>query len=273
LKEVRTHCARTDPSGRGQRAPATLVCVIVLLPGPAAYADATPHTRTVCTSGSATREIVVWVGNSHSPAECHVDYIKDGATSQLWSAHQDESFCARNAEQLKRRLTGAGFACMAVDTVGRAQTILPGGILLRPVQKEDLQQVRSLCPLAQWQDGVFTCSRSEWAPWARMQESAEIPPGERAPFQAFVSQQDFLEKPTDGVLIFPDLSSHLIFEGFSRRTGRAAAWLIDPHKRTVDLIWLNGGAPVYIGPDADLLRSNGLDTDSFKTQSRPAPAR
>ena len=204
-----------------------------------------------------------------------MDYTKEGATSQLWSARNDESFCERNAEELKRKLSAGGFSCMVVDSVGRAQMLLPGGILLRPVQKEDLQLVRSLCPEAQWQDEVFTCSRSQWAPWAKTQEIAEIPRNKLEAFKSFVSGTGFIEKPTDGVLIFPDLSSYLILDGFSRDGDEVAAWLIDPVKRMIDLIWLTGGTPVYIGPDADFLRSNALDTDSFAVSpaSREATAK
>jgi hypothetical protein len=254
--------------------PCSLLCAIALLTSPCTYGDSTRQVRTLCISGATTREIVVRIGDAASGAStgCHVDYTKDGATSELWSARNDESLCTRNAEQLKRKLSGAGFSCMTVSAVGRAQTVLPGGILLRPVQKEDLQLVRSLCPAAQWRDTVFTCSRSEWASWAKTLEIAQIP-GERLDaFRSFVSGHGFIEKPTDGVLIFPDLSTHLLIDGFSSSSGEVAAWLIDPEKRGIDLIWLTGGTPVYLGPNAEFLRSHALDTDSFKIESWPTPS-
>jgi len=161
---------------------------------------------------------------------------------------------------------------MAVDPVGRAQAVLPGGVLLRAAQKEDLPMARQLCPTARWEHSVLTCSRSQWAAWARTAEHSEIPRPRLQAFEAFLSRESFVEKPANGVLIFPDLSSHLIVDGFNKRSGDTAEWLVDPQKRTVDLIWVTGGATVYAGPHAEFLRSNALGPDSFKLQSGPSPA-
>jgi len=227
--------------------------------------------RTLCVAGAVTREIIVWIGDAASP-ECHVGYTKDGVTSELWSAHHEASFCRQHAEQLEQKLSNAGFACMAVDPVGRAQAVLPGGVLLRSAQKEDLQMARKLCPTAQWKDSVLTCSRRTWAAWAKAAESSQIPAPRREAFQRFLSGEGFIEKPANGVLIFPDLSSRLILDGFDKRSGDTVEWLVDPQKKTLDLIWITGGVTVYIGPDAEFLRSNALGPDSFKMQSQPTPA-
>lgn len=245
-----------------------LACAIALALSRPGYAEPAPQQRTLCVSGPVTREIIVWIGGGGS-TECHVGYTKNGVTSELWSAHAQASFCTQHAEQLERKLMGAGFACMAVDPAGRAQTVLPGGVLLRSAQKEDLQMARKLCPTAQWEDSVLTCTRSEWAAWAKAAEGAEMPTDRREAFNGFLSKESFVQKPINGVLIFPDLSSHLIVDGFNKRSGDTAEWLVDPRKQTVDLIWVTGGTTVYIGPDAPFLQSNAWGPDSFKLPSRP----
>jgi hypothetical protein len=248
-----------------------LAFAVALALSTAAAGASPPQQRTLCVSGDVMREITVWTGDASSP-ECHVGYTKNGVTSELWSAHRQASFCTQHAEQLEHKLSGAGFTCMAVDPVGRAQAVLPGGVLLRSAQKEDLPMARQLCPTARWEHSVLTCSRSGWAAWARAAERSEIPRPRLKAFEAFLSSEGFVEKPANGVLIFPDLSSHLIVDGFNKRSGDTAEWLVDPQKRTVDLIWVTGGATVYAGPHAEFLRSNALGPDSFKLQSDPSPA-
>lgn len=236
----------------------------------------------VCTGGGATREIAIRHDSSDRDA-CRVEYTKDGATSTVWSARHDRMYCSRNAEQLRQKLVAAGFSCRSTVSdaastaaappapasppaapVSRAQSLLPGGFLVRPVQAEDIKWVREVCPEAQWQQSRFTCSRNDWAPWVGELESADIPPEKLQAYRAFVSGRDFVARPMNGVVVFPDVSSHLILDGFDASTGASAVWLIDPVHRVVDLMWVTGQQTLYFGPHAMLLKQNQLDADSLK---------
>lgn len=46
---------------------------------------------------------------------CHVDYTKEGATTVLWYAKHDRSYCRTKAEWLVKKLETDNLKCLAID--------------------------------------------------------------------------------------------------------------------------------------------------------------
>ena len=68
----------------------------------------------VCTSSGQERVITVAYENAGASVPCKVTYTKDGGTSTLWNADQENGYCEAKAEEFSNKQEGWGWKCEKV---------------------------------------------------------------------------------------------------------------------------------------------------------------
>jgi hypothetical protein len=110
----------------------------------------------------------------------------------------------------------------------------------------------------------------EWAPWLNVLEQSTIRPDKRLEFYNKVADH-VVSSPADLFIVFPDASIHY---GFAGRVANKpyndpdyfndeVEWLVDPLKKTMDIIWQRKDTTIYMGPNSKLLLDNKIDPQTF----------
>jgi hypothetical protein len=149
---------------------------------------------------------------------------------------------------------------------------LPNGYSVRDVKQTDTETIHALCPLVKWDQVFFPCYQSDWAVWAVNAEKTDLETLTPALLRTF-RHQNTLTDPITAVVTFPDGTVFITATASLKGgpDGAVIVWIVNPVKRTMDVIWEHEGKRIYMGPNATFLSNHHIVPDMFVREPGAAP--